>query len=302
MKKKIGFSVGLVCLFFVQFCPGRLRAQAPAESCLLWEVSGNGLATPSYLFGTIHLIPKKDFKIDKATQTVFDKCAVLALEVDLNMDKETKEQLAAATLLPDNKTLEDFLSAADYSYVSAYVKDSLNVSSIKWMLFKRVRPFFLSSLLMKEISGKTESYEENFMEMAKKRDMPLVGLESVLYQMRMIDSVSLDKQMSMMLDGFRHGKDIRKEWQELVSIYKNRDLAGMQKLMVEEGRDMPDFEERFLNRRNRNWIPVIENRMKQNATFIAVGAAHLMGEQGVISLLRKQGYILRPIQDEVSKN
>jgi uncharacterized protein YbaP (TraB family) len=274
--------------------PG-LFAQAPTESCLLWEVSGNGLTAPSYVFGTIHLIPKKDFVMDASVKKAFENCKTLALEADLNMDKETRDKLAVSTLLPDNKTMEAFMSVADFDFLTAYVKDTLQVSSIKWMLFKRVRPFFLSSLLMKEISGKTESYEERFMDMAKKRDMPLIGLESVLYQLSIIDSIPVERQVTMMLQGFRSGKDIRKEWQELVQIYKNKDLPGMQKLMIEEGNDIPDFEERFLNRRNRNWIPVMENLMQKNPTFVAVGAAHLMGPNGVISLLRQKGYTVSPV-------
>jgi uncharacterized protein YbaP (TraB family) len=65
--------------------------------------------------------------------------------------------------------------------------------------------------------------------------------------------------------------------------------------MIEEGNDIPDFEERFLNRRNRNWIPVMENLMQKNPTFVAVGAAHLMGPNGVISLLRQKGYTVSPV-------
>jgi len=282
-----------VFLLFSSICS---LAQAPVESCLLWEVSGNGLSSPSYLYGTIHLIPKKDFKIDALTKEAFGKCKLLALEVDLNMDKETKEKVGMSTLLPNQKSLEDFMSKSDYELLSAYIKDTLNISSLKWMLYKRIRPFYLSSLLVKEISGKTESYEEHFMKMAEKRDMPLTGLESVMYQISISDSVSLDKQIEMLIQGIRSGKDPRKELQELVEVYKSKDLSAMQRLMIEEGSDLPDFEELFLNRRNRNWIPVIEQHIKQQATFVAVGAAHLMGENGIVSLLRRKGYSLSPVQ------
>jgi uncharacterized protein YbaP (TraB family) len=133
------------------------------------------------------------------------------------------------------------------------------------------------------------------MDMAKKKDMPLVGLESVLYQISIIDSISIEEQTKIMLESFRSGKSLKKEWQELTNIYKTKDLAAMQKLMVDEGNGIPNFEERFLNRRNRNWIPVMEKLMMENSTFIAVGAAHLVGEKGVISLLRQKGYTLKPL-------
>ncbi|MEY4109985.1 MAG: hypothetical protein RLZZ46_339 [Bacteroidota bacterium] len=282
-------------LVFLRFHGNVVIAQAPAEACLLWELSGNGLAQPSYIFGTIHLIPQKDFVVDKLTLESFDKCKTLALEADLNMDEDTRDKLALSTLLPDNRTLEDYMTKDDYKFTEKYVKDSLKISSIKWILFKRVRPFYLSALFMKEIAGKTESYEETFIDMAKKKKMTTMGLESILFQIGIIDSIPVEQQITMMLDGFREGKNIRKEWENLITVYKSRDLNAMQALMVDEGGNIPDFEERFLNRRNNKWIPGIEQQAAKEATFIAVGAAHLVGAKGIIALLREKGYTLKPV-------
>lgn len=275
----------------------QVHAQAPTseEKSLCWEISGNGLTQPSYLFGTIHLIPKKDLIISDNVKKAFDNCKVLAMEVDLEMDKETKEKVAASTIIPNDKTLEDLLSKEDWTYLQQYLKDSANMSGLKITIFKRVKPFYFSSLILKEMMEDEESYEETFGKMADKRKMKKVGLELITEQLAILDSVPMDQQIKSLMEGISNGKSPKREFERLIKIYKNQDLNGMSEMMKEEAPGIDGFEEKFLFRRNRNWIPKIEKMAAENPTFIAVGAAHLGGEQGVISLLRKKGYTVKPI-------
>ncbi len=272
-------------------------AQGPSseEKSLCWEISGNGLSKPSYLFGTIHLIPKKDLIISENAKKAFESCNTLAMEVDLEMDKETKEKVAKSTLIEDNKTLEDILTKDQWEYLQKYLKDSADMSGIKVTLFKRIKPFYFSSLILKEMMHDEESYEETFAKMADKKKMQKVGLELITEQLAILDSVPMDQQVKALMDGISNGKSPKREFQRLIDIYKHQDLNGMSLMMKEEAPGIDQFEERFLNRRNRNWVPKIEQMAKENATFFAVGAAHLGGEQGVIALLRKKGYTLKPI-------
>jgi uncharacterized protein len=272
-------------------------AQGPSseEKSLCWEISGNGLSKPSYLFGTIHLIPKKDLIISKNAKKAFESCNTLAMEVDLEMDKETKEKVAKSTFIEDNKSLEDILTKEQWEYLQKYLKDSADMSGIKVTLFKRIKPFYFSSLILKEMLHDEESYEETFAKMADKKKMKKVGLELVTEQLAILDSVPMDQQIKALMDGISNGKSPKREYQRLIEIYKNQDLNGMSLMMKEEAPSIDQFEERFLNRRNRNWVPKIEQLASENATFFAVGAAHLGGEQGVISLLRKKGYTVKPI-------
>lgn len=274
-----------------------LKAQAPTgeERSLCWEISGNGLTQPSYLFGTIHLIPKKDLIISENAKKAFENCKVLAMEVDLEMDKETKEKVAATTIIPDNKTLEDILSKEDWEYLQKYLKDSADMSGLKITLFKRIKPFYFSSIILKEMMDDEESYEETFGKMADKRKMKKVGLELITEQLAILDSVPMDQQVKSLMEGISNGKSPKREFQRLIDIYKRQDLNRMSEMMKEEAPGIDGFEEKFLFRRNRNWIPKIEKMATENPTFIAVGAAHLGGEQGVISLLRKKGYSVKPI-------
>jgi uncharacterized protein len=270
-----------------------IMAQAPVEKSLGWKITGNGLNKPSYLYGTIHLIEKKDFFLSANTKKAFKETNMLALEIDLNMDKETKQQVATATLLPDNKSLKDFMSESDYQVVEKYLKETVKLGVLKMMVYQRIKPFFLSGLLLKEQLGKTQSYEETFQKMAKKK--PQVGLEGITDQVNLIASVPVEKQVRTFVQGIRENKDAVKEFQKLIDVYKRQDLQEMNRLTVEESTDFENFQEEFINKRNRNWIPVIKNLIHKDQVFIAVGAAHLGGEEGVISLLRKEGYIIEPI-------
>ena len=88
---------------------------------------------------------------------------------------------------------------------------------------------------------------------------------------------------------------------KMVGFYKNQDLQGLYLFMIESFQEDKSIEEskemknRMLDQRNKNWIPKLENWMKQKTLFVAVGAGHLAGEQGVLQLLKNQGYIVEPV-------
>ena len=85
------------------------------------------------------------------------------------------------------------------------------------------------------------------------------------------------------------------QFKEMVDMYLNEDIEGMQAMFENEDDGMAEYEDVLLVNRNRNWIPIMEGMMKEKPTFFAVGAGHLGGKNGVIKLLRKEGYTLKPL-------
>jgi len=81
----------------------------------------------------------------------------------------------------------------------------------------------------------------------------------------------------------------------MVKLYKDQDLVGMQKMFEDDEEGIGKYEDVFLKNRNQNWIPVMEKMMSAKPTFFAVGAGHLGGSIGVIALLRKVGYNVKPL-------
>ncbi len=151
------------------------------------------------------------------------------------------------------------------------------------------------SIILTELMGDYEQYEQNFNKMAKKQKMKVLGLESIQYQMDLVNKISIKDQIKMnYIDGI--GTNPLEEYNALFKAYSEQDLEKMFKLTQEELGDVDNFSDNFLNKRNQNWIPKIEEIAKENSSFIAVGAAHLMGDKGVINLLREKGYTVTPVK------
>jgi len=258
---------------------------------LLYEIkSKDGLKT-SYLYGTIHIMPSENFSMNSKIEDAFNQTKTLALEVDLNMSLTEKLDLAKETMLPNGQTLKDICTQEQYALIYNYCIDSSGMSKKKFKRYSHLKPFFFTSVLFQEELEETKSFELEFNKMAQKAEKKTMGLESMQVQMQTINSVSLENQVSMLIEGLQSDQS----YDTMLTNYLNEDLNRLYDDIVEESIDFPNFVENFLNKRNRNWIPVITYQIEKEATFIAVGAGHLPGDQGVISLLRNQGYLVVPI-------
>jgi uncharacterized protein YbaP (TraB family) len=277
-----------ICLsVFFAFAIVTLNAQ------LLWKISGNGLSQHSYLYGTIHVMPKDKFSVSPKIREAFNYSVMMALEVDLNMDLKAKIQMAQEMLLPGGKAIKDYMTAEDFQKLHSFCIDSLKMKKRKLKKYYRLKPFFFSSVVAQEQMGETSSYELEFMKMAKKRKMKMIGLESIEFQLQTINKISIQDQAKMLVQEF--GTNPTAQFDEMLNLYLNEDLEGLYKIVSEESDAIPEFNYNFLEVRNKNWIPVIEKNISSNSFFIAVGAAHLPGENGVIQLLRSKGYSVEPV-------
>ena len=280
----MGFRLLFALIFLFNFS---------SKAQLLWKISGNGLKESSYLYGTIHVMPKEKFSISPKIQQALNSSDALAMEVDLNMDFKTKLQVAQEMIIPGGKTLQDLLNASDFSQVKSYCIDSLHMKRGKFKKYIRLKPFFFSSVIAQEQMGKTASYEMEFNKIAKKSKLPTLGLESIQFQMQTINKMKVEDQAKMMMQEF--GSNPEEQFDTMLNLYLKEDLSGLYELIVLETSQIPEFNYNFLELRNSNWIPVIQKQIALQSTFIAVGAAHLPGKTGVIELLKAQGFTVEPI-------
>ena len=272
-----------------------LNAQNTNNNSLCWKVTGQGLSQPSYVFGTIHLIAKKDFFLSKATEAAFKTCKTLALEVDLNIDKETKKEVGKSAILPDGKSIADYCTSDEIQTINSFMSDTVKISGLKIKLYSRLKPIYLQSVLLKEQLKGDKSYEETFAKKAKKNNMNQVGLEALDLQMKILDTIPVATQVKDMVTSIKEGKASIRSFNEMILVYKTQNIQKLHELTLGEDSGISNFEAVFLTNRNESWIPVIENLMKKQPTFIAVGAAHLGGQKGVLNLLRLKGYNVEPV-------
>jgi uncharacterized protein len=263
-----------------------------ANSQLLYEIKSKNGQHTSYVFGTIHLMPKDKFNIDSTLASAFNSSSMIAMEVDLNMDLAQKIEVAKETILPEGKTLRDICTKDQYQMIYTYAVDSNGMSKKKFKRYSRLKPFFFSSVMLQESLENTKSYELEFGEMAKKGSKKTMGLESIQVQMQTINTVSLEDQVQMLIDGMKETQS----YDAMLANYLSESIDALYTEIVSESEGFPNFVENFLNKRNRQWIPVITDQIERENTFIAVGAGHLSGPNGVLQLLNAQGYSLTPIQ------
>jgi uncharacterized protein YbaP (TraB family) len=270
-----------------------VKAQNTSENALLWEISGNGLTHSSYIFGTIHLIPENDFFFTDIMKENLLKCNTLALEIDMDMSLSEKIELSKKMLLPEGKEISEFMTEEQYKKFISFLTDTLKIGKLKLNMMTKYKPIFSSALIISELIGKSKTYEEEFMTLAKKNKIHVIGLETADYQINVLDKISIEDQVKMLFENDlnQNGLD---EYYKLVESYKNQNLNDLYELFKNE-ETIVDFEEDLLVKRNKNWISVIENQIKNQSVFIAVGAGHLPGNKGVLNLLTKQGYIIKPI-------
>jgi uncharacterized protein len=279
-------KLNTILLFIIIF----KLSYSQTENALLWEVSGNDLNESSYLYGTIHLLPKDEFVINDKIIQAFDRSNILITEIDLNISLKQQLEIAKDMYLPDNKTYADYLSVNEIGEVKTFLIDSLHVKKRKLKVIFRIKPFFSSSLILKEYYGKIKSYEIELKKLAKKRKMGFGHLETIEKQMKIVNDMSLEKQFENI------ASDISSivEFDKMIDCYQEEDLDCL-KEMVFSSDEIDNFVEDFLYSRNAEWIPKIESYIKAQTSFIAFGAGHLVGEKGVVQLLRDKGYKLTPV-------
>lgn len=267
---------------------------------LLWKIEGKGIKEPSYLFGTIHMIDKEDYFLPSGFDEAFDKCSKVVFEIDMDdmTDMTSVMGLLSDIVMKDGVTLKNLLSSSEYKEVSHYFEDM----GMPMFLLNKVKPMFLSMLAEVNMdpsdmqSGEVVSYEMNLYDKANAAQKEVGGLETMAYQMSLFDSIPYKDQAKMLLDAVRGTSTDSDSLDETASLYKQQNIDGMVAMMgKEENSGVAGYEDILLNNRNRNWIPVMSAKMAKDPTFFAVGAGHLGGPNGVIRLLKKEGYTVTPV-------
>lgn len=265
------------------------------DKALLYEVSGNGLTQPSYLYGTFHLVCPTDLNITDATKQAIGNAQQVYLELDMD-DPAMMQSMMKAMMMTDGKTVKDYLSADDYALLDNYFKQKMNMSL---SAMGKMKPLGLMSMMyMTVLPCQPASYDMTFAQMAGKDKKEVLGLESLEAQLAAFDKIPMQEQLKGLVDMAKNPDEAKKEFANMLDAYKAHDIAKMMQTIKTSkyAGDTAEFEEKLLNERNANWIPVIEKAVKEKPTFFAFGAGHLGNEKGVVNLLRKRGYVVKGVE------
>ncbi|WP_157974509.1 TraB/GumN family protein [Lewinella sp. IMCC34183] len=284
------------------------------DTSLLWRITGADVAEPSYLYGTIHIIPEEDYFLDNHVVRAANDVEALFFEID---PREMQNPAAIMGLMGkitmrNDTSLQDLLSPARYDSVATYFNDR----GMPFFIFQKMKPMFLSAMVGQDMGagnpfgggdpgagmGGMRSYELELSKIAEAAGKDIAGLETMDFQLGLFDSIPYSIQAEMLYrsisdDMAQTMTDGDSQMDQMVAMYKRRAVAEMSQLISSESEGFGNFEELLVVRRNEKWVPEIAARLTASPTLYAVGAGHLGGERGVIALLRAEGLTVEPVYE-----
>jgi uncharacterized protein YbaP (TraB family) len=282
----------LISFFLLLFVSPVARGQSASEKSMLWEISGKGLSKPSFLFGTIHAICAEDLVVTEAIRSRISASQQLYLELDMD-DPGMFANMQQMMLMQDGTTLKSLLSEDEYKLVNTYFTDSLGMPLA---LLNTVKPFFLTSMMLPSVLNcQPASWETSLTQLAQAKGTEVKGLETVGEQLAFFDKIPYKDQAAMLVESLKDSGKSKEEFRAMVDLYKQGDIEGIQKLITDQSAGIGKYDQLLVTERNNHWVPVIRKAAGEKPTFFAVGAGHLGGTNGLIRLLRKAGYKVKPV-------
>jgi uncharacterized protein YbaP (TraB family) len=276
----------IVLLFFVissDICLLKVHSQS-----LLWKISRENTATTSYLYGTIHIKDKRVLEFSDSVLTAFEKCDAFAIEVDLN--PENLVLLSQRMILPEDQTLMDLFAEEEYQLIKTVVQ---NIVGVDISLFNKLKPIALLSLVMNfQFANDVDvSVDEYFYRKATEENKKVIGIETIEEQLEILDSIPND----YIIDYFKNIDSAQEDMETIIKLYQSADLNKMLKMMQKD-KSMVMIRKNLLTDRNKKMTERIQPIINEQSTFIAIGAGHLPGNEGIINLLSNAGYIIKPVR------
>ncbi|WP_293743857.1 TraB/GumN family protein [uncultured Pedobacter sp.] len=271
-----------------------------ATNTLLWEVSGNGLKKPSYLFGTHHFTNKE---FADTMQVLQEKLkSVNGVVGEIVMDGTLQGRMAPFLVMKNN-TLDSVFTPAEYKEVDDYIKARNPAVNLKQL--NRFKPAMVGVLIMlldnPEMRSLTNGIDESFQKYAKDNAKSIHGLETAEYQGALLFDDDLQKQKKALLKSVRESDKNKIKLQELTGYYLAQDIDKLTQFFKAQDEETKEFMTEMLKNRNQRWLDQLPALMEKESLFIAVGAGHLVGNDGLIKGLQAKGYTLKPIATNKSK-
>ena len=281
-----------------------------ANAQLLYKISGNGLKSPSYIVGTYHLAPASFADEIKGMSDAFAAVEQVYGEVDMLDTQAEQIAMMQAMMLPEGKYIDDMFSAEEMERINAYVRGAMGMDLSHPMLREqlgRMRPSVLAMQLgLLEFIKITPNFNPNdlidsyFQKEARKRGLVVGGLETTEFQMELLYGESTDEEEREALLKLVDDKEaMLAEMQAMTDAYFSFDMKSIHQLTiqnVETGEMTPEEFAEMITDRNRRWVEAMPAIMAAKPTLFVVGAGHLPSKEGVLELLKAEGYKVKAVK------
>ena len=269
-------------------------ASANDEPAMLWIAQGNENSV--YLLGSIHLLRPQDHPLPEIIDLVYGDADVLVMELDMD-DLDFVDVMVAFRklgVLDDDTRLEHLLGEELYAQAEA----AAEATRVPLDLLDQSEPW-LAAITAQEMLAMRIGFsgdlgiEQYLTNKARADGKPLTGLESIEEQLGFLDGLPIDAQNQWFVHSLVDALRIEMLVDELVAAWRRGDVAYLEQELLHEARMSPELHDALLVQRNRNWIDKLVDYLDEDEDYlVVVGAAHLVGDDGVVELLRERGVVV----------
>lgn len=266
-------------------------AFADGHPVTMWRIDG---ATNSvYLLGSIHLLREQDHPLPAVIDTAYEDAEVLVMELDMDDLDPVSTQAAfnRAGVLRDGRTLKDLMgdelyAEAESAAQAVDIPIELLAQSEPWLAAMTVELMALYRIGFNPVYG----VELTMTARATRDGKPIEGLETVDEQLSFLDGLPLDVQNEMLLQTLRESAGLREHIDELIRAWRHGDIATLDEGLLESIAEESELHDVLIVQRNRRWVDAILEWLDDDQDYLViVGALHLVGDDGVPTLLERRG-------------
>jgi uncharacterized protein YbaP (TraB family) len=277
--------------------PAGHLAAAPAARNFIWKATGKEGAI--YLVGSVHLLTKDFYPLSAAIETAYKDSDLLVEEVDLGEMQEpgSQFQMLSRGMLPSSQSLDKLVSPATFAAVSKRFSDiGMPIEPVK-----RFKPW-LAALTLMAMEWQKAGFDadlgldKHFYDRAKTDGKTVQGLETIDYQLARFDDMSPALQDRLLAETLKDIDTEQANLTRLVDAWRAGDAPGVERIVLKDLTQEAQLYQRLLVERNKNWLPKLEALFSRpRRAFVVVGAAHLVGPDGLISMLKAKGYTIEQL-------
>lgn len=257
----------------------------------VWKISDADSTV--YLAGSVHLLREKDLPIPPAFDRVYAEAEEIVFEIDMAtmMRPETAAEMRKLGSLPEGESLSDRFAEETIQRLRGYLKDR----GMKEDFFEPYAPgmvfLLLSSFEATRLGARPElGLESTYYDKSVKDGIPSRGLETIAFQLSRLNGFENAKVEELINDALDETADSGETLDEITAAWKAGKGDELAEVIGKEETFSAELREVLLIERNRNWIPEIEKALAtEHDVMFLVGAAHLVGEESVVDLLREKG-------------
>lgn len=279
----------------------------PNGEAMFWKIEKQGVA-PSWLLGTAHVSDDRVNKLTPAIENALLNARSANFEIaeigDRTREAAAVMNLARYIVLPPGQSLWDLVPDDQ----EPQIRDNPNLPEGMSKTLFGYQPWFVATLISSPLCEKLREQaglrglDANLATMARGKGIPVEGLETVEEQMKILASMPLDQQTEFLLSAARGAKLVPDQFETLLALYDKRQLNALLPLMkrlfpmsAEEAKVYAYVEGDLIIKRNHVMSERAAPRLAEGNVFIAVGAMHLPGKEGLVELLRAAGYKVTPV-------